>query len=131
MPGIIGSDYVNANFIKGASGSLAYIASQGPLPHTASDFWRMVIECEVQVIVMACNEEESGKVQTTTLAECRNYFKFMNFQHKCENYWVDREGDEKQFGLATIRLIKASVVSTDFLVRTMLLKYRKNNNLVG
>jgi protein tyrosine phosphatase len=66
VPGIIGSDYVNANFIKGASGSLAYIASQGPLPHTASDFWRMVIECEVQVIVMACNEEESGKVQTNT-----------------------------------------------------------------
>jgi tyrosine-protein phosphatase non-receptor type 12/18/22 len=62
VPGIPGSDYVNANFIKGASGSLAYIASQGPLPHTAADFWRMVIECEVQVIVMACNEEESGKV---------------------------------------------------------------------
>ncbi|XP_059471049.1 tyrosine-protein phosphatase non-receptor type 12-like isoform X2 [Neocloeon triangulifer] len=106
-----GSDYVNANFIKGASGSLAYIASQGPLPNTASDFWRMVIECEVQVIVMACNEEESGK-------------------HKCENYWVDREGEEKKLGLATIRLLKASVVSPDFLVRTMLLTYRKKQILV-
>ena len=62
MTGVQGSDYVNANFIKGASGSLAYIACQGPLPHTANDFWRMVVECEVQVIVMACNEEESGKV---------------------------------------------------------------------
>jgi tyrosine-protein phosphatase non-receptor type 12/18/22 len=131
VPGIIGSDYVNANFIKGASGSLAYIASQGPLPHTASDFWRMVIECEVQVIVMACNEEESGKVQTNTFAECRINIICPNLQHKCENYWVDREGDEKQFGMATIRLIKASVVSTDFLVRTMLLTYRKNNVLVG
>ncbi|CAB3369447.1 Hypothetical predicted protein [Cloeon dipterum] len=103
-----GSDYVNANFIKGASGSLAYIASQGPLPNTANDFWRMVIECEVQVIVMACNEEESGK-------------------HKCENYWVDREGEEKQHGMAKIRLLKASVVCPDFLVRTMLLSYKKNN----
>jgi protein tyrosine phosphatase len=73
VPGIIGSDYVNANFIKGASGSLAYIASQGPLPHTASDFWRMVIECEVQVIVMACNEEESGKVQINTFAESAEF----------------------------------------------------------
>ena len=27
-PGVPGSDYINANFIKGASGSNAYIASQ-------------------------------------------------------------------------------------------------------
>ena len=60
--GIPGSDYINANFIKGASGSPAYIASQGPLPNTVNDFWRMVVECEVQVIVMACNAEEAGKV---------------------------------------------------------------------
>jgi len=60
--GVPGSDYINANYIKGASGSPAYIACQGPLPHTVNDFWRMVVECEVQVIVMACNEEEAGKV---------------------------------------------------------------------
>lgn len=60
--GIPGSDYINANYIKGASGSMAYIASQGPLPNTVNDFWRMVVQCEVQVIIMACNEEESGKV---------------------------------------------------------------------
>lgn len=60
--GIPGSDYINANYIKGASGSPAYIASQGPLPNTVNDFWRMVVECEVQVIVMACNAEEAGKV---------------------------------------------------------------------
>jgi len=59
---IPGVDYHNANFIKGASGSSAYIACQGPLPHTVNDFWRMVVECEVQVIVMACMEQESGKV---------------------------------------------------------------------
>ena len=64
-PGVPGSDYINANYIKGeflemwkwlfklsfsgASGSNAYIASQGPLPHTVNDFWRMVVEREVQV----------------------------------------------------------------------------------
>lgn len=36
--------------------------SQGPLPHTVPDFWRMVVECEVQVIIMASNETEGGKV---------------------------------------------------------------------
>lgn len=108
--GVPGSDYINANFIKGASGSLAYIASQGPLPHTVNDFWRMVVECKVQVIVMACNEEEAGK-------------------HKCENYWVEEEGQEKQFGMVTVRLVKASVVCPDFLVRTMMLKYTNSQSV--
>lgn len=49
ITGIPGSDYINANYIRGASGSQAYIASQGPLVHTVTDFWRMVIECDVQV----------------------------------------------------------------------------------
>ncbi|XP_046687176.1 LOW QUALITY PROTEIN: tyrosine-protein phosphatase non-receptor type 12-like, partial [Homalodisca vitripennis] len=102
--GVPGSDYINANYIRGASGSPAYIASQGPLPHTVNDFWRMVVQCEVQVIVMACNEEEAGK-------------------HKCENYWVEGEGEEKQFGMVSLRLIKASTVCPDFSVRTMRLKY--------
>ncbi|XP_066996547.2 uncharacterized protein [Anabrus simplex] len=107
--GVPGSDYINANYIKGASGSPAYIASQAPLPHTVNDFWRMVVQCEVQVIVMACNEEEAGK-------------------HKCENYWVEREGEERQFGMVAIRLIKASVVCPDFLVRTMRLKYTNSQS---
>lgn len=62
FPGIPGSDYINANYIRGASGSRAYIASQGPLPNTVPDFWRMVVECDVQVIIMASNETEGGKV---------------------------------------------------------------------
>lgn len=49
ITGIPGSDYINANYIRGASGSQAYIASQGPLVHTVTDFWRMVVECDVQV----------------------------------------------------------------------------------
>ncbi|KAF6216947.1 hypothetical protein GE061_001298 [Apolygus lucorum] len=112
--GIPGSDYINANYIKGASGSPAYIASQGPLPCTVNDFWRMVVQCEVQVIVMACNEEEAGKV----------YLKA-----KCEKYWVD-EGEEKQFGMISVKLLKASTVCPDFSVRTMRLKYTNSQNVI-
>ncbi|XP_057686639.1 tyrosine-protein phosphatase non-receptor type 22 isoform X2 [Corythoichthys intestinalis] len=62
------TDYINANFIKGVTGAKAYIATQGPLPHTVQDFWRMLWEYDVKVIVMACREFEMGK-------------------KKCERYW--------------------------------------------
>ncbi|XP_022246587.1 uncharacterized protein LOC106463400 isoform X1 [Limulus polyphemus] len=104
-PGVPGSDYINANYIKGASGSMAYIASQGPLPNTVVDFWRMIWECEVKVVVMACNERESGK-------------------YKCECYWPS-DGEKKQAGNITIELVKWRQVCPDFLLRT--LKVRNGN----
>jgi len=104
-PGVPGSDYINASYIKGASGSNAYIASQGPLPHTVNDFWRMVVEREVQVIVMACNEQEAGK-------------------HKCECYWTqDTDPPAKQFGMYSVSLLKSREICPDFLVRTMRLNW--------
>ena len=104
-PGVPGSDYINANYIKGASGSNAYIACQGPLPHTVNDFWRMVVETEVQVIVMACNEQEAGK-------------------HKCERYWSEEDDSEEvQYGKYFVRLLKSREICPDFLVRTMRLRW--------
>uniref|UniRef100_A0A2R8MLT7 protein-tyrosine-phosphatase n=1 Tax=Callithrix jacchus TaxID=9483 RepID=A0A2R8MLT7_CALJA len=55
------SSYINANFIKGVYGPKAYIATQGPLSTTLLDFWRMIWEYRVLIIVMACMEYEMGK----------------------------------------------------------------------
>ncbi|XP_023860984.1 tyrosine-protein phosphatase non-receptor type 12-like isoform X3 [Salvelinus sp. IW2-2015] len=66
------NDYINASFIKGVSGARAYIATQGPLPHTVLDFWRMLWEYNIEVIVMACREYEMGR-------------------KKCERYWPEKQ----------------------------------------
>ncbi|KAK2897243.1 tyrosine-protein phosphatase non-receptor type 22 isoform X1 [Channa argus] len=67
------TDYINASFIKGVSGSKAYIATQGPLPNTVLDFLKMLWEYNIKVVVMACREFEMGK-------------------KKCESYWPQTSG---------------------------------------
>ncbi|XP_055078900.1 receptor-type tyrosine-protein phosphatase V-like isoform X2 [Periophthalmus magnuspinnatus] len=46
------SDYINANYVPGGGTERDFICTQGPLPHTVADFWRMVWEQNVQIIVM-------------------------------------------------------------------------------
>ncbi|CAB3371256.1 Hypothetical predicted protein [Cloeon dipterum] len=53
-------DYINASYIEGFSGKTEYIATQGPLEGTAADFWQMVFENEVCIILMATNSSECG-----------------------------------------------------------------------
>ncbi|XP_071476318.1 uncharacterized protein [Diadema antillarum] len=94
-----GSDYINANYLKGVNSDHAYLAAQGPLPHTVVDFWRMLWESNATIIVMACNEFEQGR-------------------HKCERYWVD-EGEEHVFGDICVTQIRQQRVTKDFMIRTL------------
>ncbi|XP_034510021.1 tyrosine-protein phosphatase non-receptor type 22 isoform X3 [Ailuropoda melanoleuca] len=73
------SNYINANFIKGVYGPKGYIATQGPLSTTLLDFWRMIWEYSVLIIVMACMEFEMGK-------------------KKCERYWTEPGELPRQVG---------------------------------
>ena len=56
-------NYVRSVTLQGYTKKGAYIATQGPLKNTIEDFWRMVWEKEVHVIVMLAMLEEKGKVR--------------------------------------------------------------------
>ncbi|XP_060885220.1 receptor-type tyrosine-protein phosphatase O isoform X3 [Labrus mixtus] len=65
-----GSDYINANYIPGYKHAKEYIATQGPLPETRNDFWKMVLQQKSPIIVMLtqCNERRRVK--------CDHYWPF-------------------------------------------------------
>lgn len=66
MPGVRNSDFINASIIDGFQQKHAFIATQAPLENTVVDFWRMVLEQNVKIIVMLTKIEEKGQVRIFT-----------------------------------------------------------------
>nr|XP_057917438.1 receptor-type tyrosine-protein phosphatase F-like isoform X7 [Doryrhamphus excisus] len=94
-----GSDYLNGNYIDGYRKQNAYIATQGPLPETLSDFWRMVWEQRSSTIVMMTRLEEKSRV-------------------KCDQYWPVR-GTET-YGMIQVTMLDTVELAT-YSVRTFAL----------
>ncbi|XP_053928539.1 receptor-type tyrosine-protein phosphatase F isoform X15 [Cuculus canorus] len=99
IDGVPGSDYINANYIDGYRKQNAYIATQGPLPETLSDFWRMVWEQRTATIVMMTRLEEKSRV-------------------KCDQYWPSR-GTET-YGMIQVTLLETVELAT-YTVRSFVL----------
>uniref|UniRef100_A0A0K0EQF7 Tyrosine-protein phosphatase domain-containing protein n=1 Tax=Strongyloides stercoralis TaxID=6248 RepID=A0A0K0EQF7_STRER len=57
----IEDNYVNASYINTLDGKKRYICSQAPLDNTVVDFWKMIIQENVEVIVMLCEFIEDKK----------------------------------------------------------------------
>ncbi|BFZ01359.1 hypothetical protein BsWGS_04397 [Bradybaena similaris] len=83
-------DYINANFVNMEipdSGIInRYIAAQGPLPNTCTDFWQMIWEQRSTIVVMLTTKVERGRV-------------------KCHQYWPQLFETE-DFGTLQVTCVK-------------------------
>ncbi|KAI1290100.1 Tyrosine-protein phosphatase Lar [Halotydeus destructor] len=96
LDAIAGSDYINANFADGYRKQNAYIATQGPLPETIGDFWRLIWEQQSYSVVMMTKLEERARV-------------------KCDQYWPTR-GTET-YGVMHVTLLGVEELAT-YCIRT-------------
>lgn len=104
------TDYINASYIKGATGSKTYIATQGPLKNTIVDFWRMIWQNDIRVIIMACKEIELEK-------------------KKCEVYWSPLDG-ASTFGPFTVSTVEESPTNEEVIVRKLAVKHSDETRTV-
>ncbi|KAM3873249.1 LOW QUALITY PROTEIN: tyrosine-protein phosphatase non-receptor type 6 [Diretmus argenteus] len=101
-PNVVGSDYINANYVKNTLWELGnqkvYIATQGCLATTVNDFWQMVWQEGTRVIVMTTREVEKGR-------------------NKCVPYWPDLHGS-KEVGSYVVTFVSERD-ATDYKVRIL------------
>ncbi|XP_069484468.1 receptor-type tyrosine-protein phosphatase O isoform X2 [Ambystoma mexicanum] len=80
-----GADYINANYMPGYNSPQEYIATQGPLPETRNDFWKMILQQKSKIIIMLTQCNEKRRV-------------------KCDHYWPFTE-DPVAYGDIALQMI--------------------------
>ena len=97
LPGDPFSDYINASYIDGYQLAREFIAAQGPTANTVGDFWRMIWERDISVIIMVTN--------------CRE-----GTDEKCAPYWSDDDVFERDdFSIVVTKTDQYA----EFIVREM------------
>merc|ERR1739838_1023694 len=108
-------DYINASYIPHIDPSMRemkkYISTQGPIPDTIRDFWRMVYYENAPIIVMTALAIESHR-------------------KKCEEYWPKTEGQTENHGDLSVELIQEKHDRDSFIVRRMVLEYKGERRIV-
>lgn len=101
----LNTNYIHANFMDGYKHPKAYIATQGPLPHTQGDFWQMAWEQQVYVIVMVTRCIERSRM-------------------KCIRYWPEN-CETQEFSTVDVTH-QETLEFEDHVERTFSLKHRKS-----
>ncbi|XP_010783145.1 phosphatidylinositol phosphatase PTPRQ isoform X2 [Notothenia coriiceps] len=107
-PGTAGSDFINASFVSGYLCPNEFIATQGPLPGTVADFWRMIWETGTRTIAMLTQCYEKGRI-------------------RCHKYWPEDNKPMSVFSDILISKVSEEVLP-DWTVRT--LKVEKHGHYI-
>ncbi|CAM4927877.1 unnamed protein product [Rotaria socialis] len=103
------NDFINANYVSGYHDQeKAYIFTQGPLQTTLKDFWRMIWQENISIVVMTTNVRESGTV-------------------KCYPYWPDQTKDVINAGLYQVQNEKSDKYDS-FVITTLVLRKKNHPN---
>ncbi|CAF1152248.1 unnamed protein product [Rotaria sp. Silwood1] len=109
LPGDPLSSYINANYVNGYLNEYhAFIATQGPLANTIIDFYRMIWQEHVPVIVMITRLFEKNKA-------------------KCERYIPDSQAI--QYGPFQVQ-VKSISYQTDYEIRRLIIEFENEQREV-
>lgn len=120
-----GSDFINANFIPGYSSPGEYIATQSPLLETRNDFWRMIWEQNVDIIVMLAKRVENIK---DSLPKNQSIERYSSGQH-CDPYWPEKIQTPVYYGDLEVITLSESVLS-GYITRVMEVKLGIESRIV-
>ena len=98
----IADSYINANYINSSinRNDSAFIATQGPLPHTKENFWRMIVQEGARLIINLTRTKEHGKI-------------------KCDQYWPSEVGESITFDESG-QVIKVTLLSSESLMKSLI-----------
>ena len=98
----ISDSYINANYINSAvkANDQVFIATQGPLPTTRENFWRMIVQENVPLILNLTKVKENGKV-------------------RCDTYWPSEVGESISFVEAE-QNIQITLISCESLMKNLI-----------
>jgi len=110
------SSYINANWIQGFPDAIdEFIACQGPMDVTVTDFWRMLWETGVHVVVMNTGITENGK-------------------DKCVRYWPEKADGSPEatliFGDFSIETYACDQVTPEFQCSSLRVTYKGETRLL-
>lgn len=100
-------DYINASLLSSKQGSApawSYIATQGPLAHTCSHFWQMVLQQRSSVIIMLTRVSEKQV-------------------EKCWQYFPEKLGEEMKLSTGqqtlTVKVVAMKHLDSDICMREL------------
>lgn len=97
-------DYINASFLTPLLSKKTYIATQGPMPSTFQDFWKVAWEQNSRVVVMLTREQEMGRI-------------------KCHEYWPTPKQPVMEVG--SMRVVFVNEFLPDPTIGTILVRQLK------